>query len=708
MKCSIGLIPAFLLLLPACYSACHLVPNGETPTNEKEIRSREPLVSIGAKLTKEKRARQPFRPVRAKLPEEKISRQPIRPVGIKPPEEKRSRQPFRPVGIKLPEEKRSRQPFRPVGLKLPEEKISRQPLMPVGAKLPEGKISRQPIRPVGLKLPEEKVSRQPLMPVGAKIPEEKISRHPIRPIGTKIPEEKRSRIPLLPVGAKLLEEKRSKIPLLSVGAKLPEEKRFGHLLVPVGKNLTKEKRSTHPFNSMKTRGGQENCECSKAEMPLADEWEEQHNERGALSRRHKRAAGQRIAGGWSVKKARPWMAKLSIFTVNTCGGSVINKRYVLSAAHCFCVEYGLPYKCGEYNEFPDYAHQLIKVYLGLNYQTVSPELDSFQGNPMYEYGIEGVIVHAGYQGEQNDIALVRLDRDAHFLPNFIMPICLPTQDDNSDQPKSDEVDLDIYTAGWGYKSSGCITNDHGPVTRIKCKGPCEQTETPSYRDPDCQDFSKSMEYPVVQGDYLMLDTGMVNTTCFPFSSGPEGWCKTETVRFTTIDKEDNWGWCTPSCLIKHDYKRLAQKLQETRLQVLNMKQCEYMVDRKKNTKHYDFKEEYELCAGLKKPFNRVMEFKKEGNHYRMTGAVLDKLGLDMDGKEYGLDFYVSGTDSCSGDSGGPAYIWKGDTPILYGIVSRGYGSGGEAGCAEFNYPGIYTRITKFLDWINVNSADGVC
>ena len=59
--------------------------------------------------------------------------------------------------------------------------------------------------------------------------------------------------------------------------------------------------------------------------------------------------------------------------------------------------------------------------------------------------------------EQNDIALVRLDRDAHFLPNFIMPICLPTQDDNSDQPKSDEVDLDIYTAGWGYKSSGCIT-----------------------------------------------------------------------------------------------------------------------------------------------------------------------------------------------------------------------------------------------------------
>ena len=47
---------------------------------------------------------------------------------------------------------------------------------------------------------------------------------------------------------------------------------------------------------------------------------------------------------------------------------------------------------------------------------------------------------------------------------------------------------------------------------------------------------RSMEYPVVQGDYLMLDTGMVNTTCFPFASGPEGWCKvsTKTILSTLV------------------------------------------------------------------------------------------------------------------------------------------------------------------------------
>ena len=44
-------------------------------------------------------------------------------------------------------------------------------------------------------------------------------------------------------------------------------------------------------------------------------------------------------------------------------------------------------------------------------------------------------------------------------------------------------------------------------------------------------------------------------------------------------------------------------------------------------------------------------------------------GLPEDGK-YEYDYYISGTDSCAGDSGGPAYMWVDEKPILYGIVSR--------------------------------------
>lgn len=47
-----------------------------------------------------------------------------------------------------------------------------------------------------------------------------------------------------------------------------------------------------------------------------------------------------------------------------------------------------------------------------------------------------------------------------------------------------------------------------------------------------------------------------------------------------------------------------------------------------------------------------------------------------------------------GDSGGPlVYLPKGKAPVLYGIVSFG------AGCAQPGFPGVYTRVSSFLDWI---------
>ena len=135
-----------------------------------------------------------------------------------------------------------------------------------------------------------------------------------------------------------------------------------------------------------------------------------------------------------------------------------------------------------------------------------------------------------------------------------------------------------------------------------------------------------------------------------------------------------------------------------------MKHCKRLVTDGK----YNFWAKYDLCAGRKKKFKTVQKFKKtpKGSYVNFKNET-NYLGLNKGGK-YNLDYYVAGSDSCSGDSGGGLYHWKGGRPRLIGVVSRGYGSGDKDGCAELNFPGIYTRVSYFLKWIHENSKDGHC
>jgi secreted trypsin-like serine protease len=64
--------------------------------------------------------------------------------------------------------------------------------------------------------------------------------------------------------------------------------------------------------------------------------------------------------------------------------------------------------------------------------------------------------------------------------------------------------------------------------------------------------------------------------------------------------------------------------------------------------------------------------------------------------------YNPGKDTCQGDSGGSIDWQNNGRYYTIGVVSFGFG------CAQPNYPGVYTKVTKYLPWIQSTTADNFC
>ncbi|XP_037951152.1 serine protease 7 [Teleopsis dalmanni] len=138
----------------------------------------------------------------------------------------------------------------------------------------------------------------------------------------------------------------------------------------------------------------------------------------------------------------PWMVLLEYREKNgnrilNCGGSLINQRYVITAAHCVK------------GQIEQQVGQLVTVRLG-EYD-ITQEIDCIEddcNNKVLELGIEEVTPHPQFdpnsEHRYNDIALIRLNADVTYT-DFIKPVCLPLTE--SRLPIN--VDELLVVAGWG-------------------------------------------------------------------------------------------------------------------------------------------------------------------------------------------------------------------------------------------------------------------
>ncbi|XP_063219440.1 serine protease easter [Bacillus rossius redtenbacheri] len=151
-------------------------------------------------------------------------------------------------------------------------------------------------------------------------------------------------------------------------------------------------------------------------------------------------------------------------TTSLCGGALINKRYVVTAAHCI---YGDPRK-----------YKLSAVVVGEYNTSTDPDCkqDEFGGEsecaaPVQRVAVEQAVMHPDYKptstDQFHDIGVIRLVKDVAFQGYLTNPICFPRDEILT----KSYVGQKTVVAGWGKTE-----NSSGSTVKLDVKVPVVATD----------------------------------------------------------------------------------------------------------------------------------------------------------------------------------------------------------------------------------------
>lgn len=201
----------------------------------------------------------------------------------------------------------------------------------------------------------------------------------------------------------------------------------------------------------------------------------------------------RIIGGTTTKPGEyPWMVSIHLQDritkrfVHFCGGSILNERYIVTAAHCI-KQHSVPSR--------------YLIYTGLY------EISKKSIEPAKMYEISELVVHKdyNYSDYKNDIALLRTKEPIKIegTSGYVNGICLP----HSNEDPSGWA----FVSGWGRTKEGGKTSGTLRVVKVPLvsRALCRQTyEKPyNYYDSGFTILDSQICAGIVGKDSCQFDSG---------------------------------------------------------------------------------------------------------------------------------------------------------------------------------------------------------